>query len=477
MTKLPLFLQMFSQYEPSEPLKSRLSQAAIVAADLNMAARSATVTINAPEYITIAEIEQIQVDICRLYSMRSLHLTATHPAVLIKDIPDTDMIQLFAAYNPIARGSLAGARWEWEEDTLTVHLLANGKKELEGCIPGVRQALKERFGIDPVIHMETSSALEGSALFDAMEKIRVQAVQDMPAPVVQKKEAAPAAPDTIYGKPIKSKPVAMKQINLDMGTVTVSGRVFAVDHKELPKRNAVVIRFDISDNTSSVRVSRFMERKEAEPVVQGVKVGSVLIVSGKLMIDNYTNEMVLKPNAIMQGHMESRKDLAQGEKRVELHLHTAMSNMDALTNTKAAIKQAAAWGHRAIAITDHGCVQSFTDALHVIEDWKGAPKVTGTDENIKVLYGCEAYYINDVDDRLAVHGDADMPLTGEYVAFDLETTGLQPRHDTIIEIGAVRMKDGKELDRFQTFVKCSLTHRILGKYCPNSWILWGTASW
>ena len=452
MTDLPLFLQMFSQYEPSEPLKSRLSQAAIVAADLDMAGRSATVSIHAPEYITIAEIEQIQADICRLYSMRSLHLTATHPAQVLHQIPEADMIHLFARHNPVARGSLAGARWEWEEDTLTVHLLANGKKELEGCIPGVRQALRVRFGVDPVIQIETSGALEGSALFDAMEKIRIQAVQDLPAPIVQKKETAAVQQDTIYGKPIKNKPVPMKEINLDMGMVTVSGRVFAVDHKELPKRNAVVIRFDMSDNTSSVRVSRFMEKKEAEPVIQAVKAGCVVTVSGKLMIDNYTNEMVLKPNAIMQGHMESRKDLAEGEKRVELHLHTAMSNMDALTSTKAAIKQAAAWGHRAIAITDHGCVQSFTDALHVIEDWKGAPKVAGTDENIKVLYGCEAYYINDVDDRLAVHGDADIPLTGEYVAFDLETTGLQPRHDTIIEIGAVRMKDGKELDRFQTFV-------------------------
>ena len=121
--------------------------------------------------------------------------------------------------------------------------------------------------------------------------------------------------------------------------------------------------------------------------------GSVVQVQGKLQVDNYTNETVLKPFSIMPGTMPKRQDTAPGQKRVELHMHTRMSMMDALTNTEAAIKQAAAWGHRAIAITDHGCVQSFTDALHVIEDWKGAPKIAGTDENIKVLYGCEAYYI------------------------------------------------------------------------------------
>ena len=149
--------------------------------------------------------------------------------------------------------------------------------------------------------------------------------------------------------------------------------------------------------------------------------------------------------------MPKRQDKAVGGKRVELHLHTTMSNMDALTPTDAAIKQAAAWGHRAIAITDHGCCQSFTDALHCVEG-KKPPKVAGTDETIKILYGCEGYYVNDVDDRIVVHGDQDMDFHQEFVAFDLETTGLSSRDDRIIEIGAVILKDGQEIDRFQTFV-------------------------
>ena len=223
------------------------------------------------------------------------------------------------------------------------------------------------------------------------------------------------------------------------------------EHKDLTKRNAKVINFDITDNLGAVRVSRFLENKEADPILEKVGEGTVIRVQGRLQVDNFTNEIVLKPNAIMLGSLPKRQDTAEGEKRVELHLHTRMSMMDALTNTDAAIKQAAAWGHKAIAITDHGCVQSFTDALHTVEAWGGGPKVAGTDEVIKILYGCEGYYINDVDDRLAVHGSQNMTFDEEYVAFDLETTGLY-RQDTIIEIGAVRMKNGQEIDRFQTFV-------------------------
>jgi DNA polymerase-3 subunit alpha (Gram-positive type) len=126
------------------------------------------------------------------------------------------------------------------------------------------------------------------------------------------------------------------------------------------------------------------------------------------------------------------------------------------------VKQAAAWGHRAIAITDHGCAHSFPDAMHAVEG-KGAAKIAGTDEIIKVLYGCEGYYINDVDDRIVVHGDKEMTFDQPFVAFDLETTGLSSKTDRIIEIGAVLMENGREVDRFQTFVNpgCKLDRKIV----------------
>lgn len=358
---------------------------------------------------------------------------------------------LFVSRNSMARGSLAGAKWEWNEQNLTVKLAANGKETLLEHIPSVEKVLRERFAAPVHITVEAGNALEGKALFAATESMRESEIQKLPAvsaaqPKKEDKSTAPS--ETFYGKPFKGTPVPMKELSLDMGTVIVEGKVFAVDHKELKKRNAYVVKFDMTDNTNSVRVSRFMEAGEAKPILENVQVGSVLRVQGKLIEDRFENEMVLKPYAMQPGSMPKRQDTAPGEKRVELHLHTTMSNMDALTDTAAAVKQAAAWGHKAIAITDHGVAQSFPDAMKAASK----AKVAGTDQNIKILYGCEGYYVNDVDDRIVVHGEQDITFDQEFVAFDLETTGLSSRSDRIIEIGAVVLKNGEEVDRFQTFV-------------------------
>ena len=449
------FLNMFARYQPSEALESAFSQAAVAAADIDAAAGHVMVCVHSDTYIPMRYLEEASREIAELYGLRRLELTATHPETELPKILPEDLMSLFVAQNSMTRGSLAGAKWNWEGNKLSVQLLRNGKKELEEAAVTVRRHLQERFGTAVEIEIHAGEDLQGQALFDAMEKMRGDTVIAFPAAGAggaEKKAAPPPPAEAIYGKPFKGPATPMQELNLDMGNVIVEGSVFAVEHKELKKRNAWVVNFAMTDNYGSIRINRFMESGEAKPILDSVKVGSVLRVQGKLLENNYDNEMVLKPFAIMPGTMPKRQDTAEGEKRVELHLHTAMSNMDALTSTKAAIKQAAAWGHKAIAITDHGCCQSFTDALHVVEDWKGAPKVAGTDEVIKILYGCEGYFVNDVDDRIVVHGQQEMTFDEPFVAFDLETTGLSSRTDRIIEIGAVVMQGGKEIDRFQTFV-------------------------
>ena len=455
MTEKIYLLNMFSEYEPPEALQSALSQAAIVAADIDSALGSIHVAAHAEKYIPKRLLDQAAKEISQLYGLRNLTLTVTHPENQLHCIEDAELRDLFVEQNSMNRGSLAGARWQWEGTELTVKLVANGKKELEECVPVVQNTLRERFAAPVIIKIEAGATLEGQALFDAMDSMRFKLMKEKPAaaaaPAKDKEKAAPAPSETFYGKPFRGNVVPMKELNLDMGSVIVEGKVFAVEHKELKKRNAWVISFDMTDNYGSVRINRFLEAKEAQPILENVKVGSVLKVQGRLELNRYDNELVLKPFSMMPGTMEKRKDRAEGMKRVELHLHTTMSNMDALTPTDAAIKQAAAWGHRAIAITDHGCCQSFTDALHTVEGRKPV-LVAGTDEPIKILHGCEGYYVNDVDDRIVVHGSQEMTFDQEFVAFDLETTGLSSRTDRIIEIGAVILKNGQEVDRFQTFV-------------------------
>ena len=431
-----------------------LSQAAIAAADISAEERSVHVVLHSESYIPQRLLDQTAKEISGLYGLRRMNLTATHPASELQKIEPEELRDLFVMHDSMARGSLAGAKWEWSGESLTIRLAANGKAALMEHVPAVQQNLRERFAAPVTIAIETGNELEGKALIDAMQTLREETIRKMPAAMAcpeKREEKAQVQSEAFYGKPFRGNAVPMKELTMDMGTVIVEGRVFNVEHKELKKRNAYVVKFDMTDNTNSVRISRFMEANEAKPILENVAVGAVLRVQGRLIEDRFENEMVLKPYAMQPGSMPKRQDKAVGGKRVELHLHTTMSNMDALTPTDAAIKQAAAWGHRAIAITDHGCCQSFTDALHCVEG-KKPPKVAGTDETIKILYGCEGYYVNDVDDRIVVHGDQDMDFHQEFVAFDLETTGLSSRDDRIIEIGAVILKDGQEIDRFQTFV-------------------------
>jgi len=259
---------------------------------------------------------------------------------------------------------------------------------------------------------------------------------------------------TIYGKITRKNVILIKDLSMDMGTVVVEGDVFNVEHKELPKRKAWVVSFDITDYTGSIRVNRFMEQDEAKPIIDGVKMGKSggprLKIQGTLAMSRYEGEMVLEPVGIVEGKKEMRKDEAPvDEKRVELHLHTRMSAMDATTDAAAAVKRAIAWGHPAIAITDHGVLSAFPDAWHA------------GDGKIKIIYGVEAYFQNDVDERVAVHGHCgNWGLDDEFIAFDLETTGLDKKQDRIIEIGAVRVRNGQVTDTFSSFADPG--HRLSG---------------
>ena len=455
MENTTLFLNMFPDFAPPEKLAPTLSQAAIVAGEIDPVKRGVSLVLHTENYIPQWELDGVAQAVAGLYGLESLHLQAVHPASQLTKIHPRELMELFVREDSLSRAALAGAGWRWEGNTLHIQLRANGKKALEACVPGVCRSLGERFAAQAQVEIHCGENLEGAQLYAAMEQMRQNMMESIPQPgggkAPEKAQSQPQQTQqsqTIYGKPFQGKPIPMSEVDLNQGFVIVEGKVFHVEHKELKKNNAWVINFDMTDYTGSVRVNRYMDNNEAKPILEAIREGSVIQVKGKPTENRYDNEMVLKPFGIMPGSMPKRQDTATEGKRVELHLHTTMSNMDALTNTAEAVKQAAAWGHRAIAITDHGCVQSFPDAMKAASK----AKVAGTDENIKILYGCEGYYVNDVDDRVVVHGSGDMEFDGEYVAFDLETTGLSSQKDEIIEIGAVRMQGGKELERFQTFV-------------------------
>jgi len=252
--------------------------------------------------------------------------------------------------------------------------------------------------------------------------------------------AKASAGDVLMGKSIRSEPVPMGSLNSDSGKVVVRGKVFASESRVIQKRDAVVLSFDITDNTGSVRVSKYIRADGDKSIVDKVKKGMYLTVQGLVAYNRYDEDIALEPANIVVGKMPQREDTAE-EKRVELHLHTRFSALDALTDPVEAVKTAARWGHPAMAITDHGVAQAFPEV------WKTAKKL-----GVKMIYGLEGYYINDIDDSLAVSGNANGALDREYVAFDLETTGLSSRKDRITEIGGVIFRGGEVKEVFQTFV-------------------------
>ncbi|MGI5963147.1 MAG: PolC-type DNA polymerase III [Lawsonibacter sp.] len=288
---------------------------------------------------------------------------------------------------------------------------------------------------------ESDAAGDAFARAEAIRRAALKQVSRPTEPAKGKKTTGKA----LFGKPITKQAIPVEELELDMGSVVVEGDVFAVDNRELKKRGAWVVAFDLTDYTGSIRVNKFFPGDEGKPLVDGIKKGMHLKVQGRLNMDRFYGDMVLEPVAVMAAEKKIKEDKAP-EKRVELHLHTTMSSMDALTAVgpklgpeKNVVKRAELWGHPAIAITDHGVAQSFPDA------WHSAKK-------IKLLYGVEAYFLNDVDDRVVVHGNTDADFSDEIVCFDLETTGLNKKEEVIIEIGAVILKNGEILDRFNTFV-------------------------
>ena len=257
-----------------------------------------------------------------------------------------------------------------------------------------------------------------------------------------KKAAGKTKPEggsVIMGGRIKGDITPISEINLESGGVIVRGDVFDVTSREIAKRNAYVLCFDMSDGTNSIRVSRYISNEKQIEAAKKVKKGMYLTVQGNVTFNRYDNDIVIDPKNINESKKEVRADNAE-RRRVELHLHTQMSAMDATTNIKSAVKRAIEWGHPAIAVTDHGVCQAFPDAMSAAGD------------RIKVLYGVEGYYVNDIDDRPAILGGISGDFSREIAVFDIETTGLDPMGDAITEIGAVIMKDGKEISRFQTFV-------------------------
>ena len=242
----------------------------------------------------------------------------------------------------------------------------------------------------------------------------------------------------IYGEDVNSLVHPIKDLNQNSKTVAIVGEIFHIENKEL--RNGKILSImSITDNTSSINCKLFLNDLNKDKILNAVKEGSYVKIKGDVLFDTYQRELTMTISGIRAEVKPQREDTCKKGKRVELHAHTQMSSMDALCSTKKLVKQAAAWGHKAIAITDHGVVQAFPEAMDA-----------GKSNNIKILYGVEGYLVE--DNAPVIKNANDESLSQTFVVFDLETTGFSNKNDKITEIGAVKIENFKVVDRFSQLI-------------------------
>lgn len=388
--------------------------------------------------------------------------------------------QLYAAVRrdiPSINGTLNNAEVRFENNTLTINLLNGGKTLLDskGFDKALIKLVSEEFNLfisvnyTGTFEVEENSEEYKAAIQDAQEKINRENLQkaaefyqeevetaekreekhaENTTVEIEVREGKFATPQIIqssirplYGRSIRGKMIPISSISGDSGRIVVWGDVFDIEKKITKSGDKNIFTIDITDYTGSTTAKVFNSIKESA-VIDNIKKGDTIVVQGDVEYDKYAGELVVNARSIGTAQKVKVVDNAE-KKRVELHMHTNMSQMDAVTSAGDLVNRAYQWGHKAVAITDHGVAQAFPDAM------KAADKINKDEEKIKIIYGVEAYFMDDLVE--SVKGGADTGFDGTFICFDIETTGLSAARDKITEIGAVKVENGVITDTFSTF--------------------------
>lgn len=248
-------------------------------------------------------------------------------------------------------------------------------------------------------------------------------------------------PDVIYGRDFEEDAIPIETIVGEMGEVVIRGQIMTLDTREIRGEKTIII-MSVTDFTDSIVLKIFTKNENLPELMGDLKKGAFLKIKGVTTIDKFDSELTIGSIVGIKKIPDFTTIRMDNSplKRVELHCHTKMSDMDGVTDVGDLVKRAYKWGHKALAITDHGNVQAFPIANHALPD----------DPDFKIIYGVEAYLVDDLKD--IVENSKNQSLQDTYVVFDIETTGFSPLVNKIIEIGAVKVEKGNITERFSTFV-------------------------
>lgn len=426
---------------------------------------------------SINELNSENVNLIKSIIVKKINCTNEIDLICYKDISNItlkdictkywiDVIGNITSAFPIAKGCLTESTISAEGDTINIingnkflcHLLKS--RELEKLL---KHTIEDMFSIKCRVNLKYDEVIKNTDYFsdrENKESVIIKNIIAANAEVVRedKSTSAPkrnieknnqnryernysSTPDknssVIYGKSINNNNVEIDTIDETSGVVTILGDIFKVNIVET-KSGRKIVTFYITDYTSSITVKCFPRPKDTEKLIDEIKEGLYCKVRGEATYDTFSKDVVIMGRDIIKCKKIERMDTCD-EKRVELHLHTTMSAMDAMTPASKLIKRAAKWGHKAVAITDHGVVQAYPEAMDA-----------GKKNHIKILYGVEGYLVDDGEPIII--NPKDRTIEDTFVVFDIETTGLSSKNDKIIEIGAVKIKAGVIIDTFSTFV-------------------------
>ena len=334
----------------------------------------------------------------------------------------------------------------FEDNLLTLFPTNNIIKfalENNDIISKIQNKINDEFNISIIVNIEDSKVVDnGDEILEQSlieeKQISMETINSVDENLETKKNNKKKSnKDYIFGRKISQESMTIKDININTGEAIIEGEIFQLETRDI-KGNRKLITFNMTDTTDSMTIKVFLREGQFEEFEVNVVEGAYVKVLGDIIYDNYSNHLVLMLKALNILDKKERVDTYE-DKRIELHLHTQMSSLDGISSFKEYVKRANKWGHKAIAITDHGVVQGFPEAMEV-----------GKELGMKIIYGVEAYLINDRK-NIVINYDKNKKYN-KYVVFDIETTGLSPTKDMITEIGAIKIENGIIIDEYNQLI-------------------------
>ena len=454
--KFPL---VFDKVSLSAPLQEVFRETTVLSLTIHRKEREIVTEIAADEVIPPLYWEKLRKEMMQqLPGVKEVHIFPKYqlmdkePKAVLADFWDTIRSHV-AAQSKVCSGVISDADWDYQDGKMQIFVKHNmayylSQKKLDDA---VAKLVQEETGLAMSVQFKNvQSSEEDRARMEQEQRTKTEELLQQIASATQAAEQAKVSTEVgavseavsrgiLFGKEFTGTPVKIVDTKIPGESVIVEGNIFNIEPREI-KGEKYIVSFDITDKSDSTTVKFFVKRSVFDNELKDkIKKDAYLRVQGEVQFDKYAKEINIMAKAIMTAQAPPpRMDTAE-EKRVELHLHTQMSSMDGVTPVKTYIKRAIEWGHKAIAITDHGVVQAFPDAMNAADK-----------SDLKVIYGVEAYLIDDLGN--AVFSPRGQNLDDTYVVFDIETTGLSKEKEMITEIGAVKVADGKIIDRFSTFV-------------------------